>query len=118
MLISFLPRAVTHCNFCQNMVLFIYVGREERDMKISELNKQQRALINGSFHNEVEFDWEDDELLEVLLGNLPKIRLNCKEQESRKFVYEIESLYKSYSFFDTNKEEFLKKIKENILTSV
>ena len=62
-------------------------------MKISELNKQQRALINGSFHNEVEFDWEDDELLEVLLGNLPKIRLNCKEQESRKFVYEIESLY-------------------------
>lgn len=83
-------------------------------MKISELNKQQRALINGSFHNEVEFHWEDDELLDVLLGNLPKIRLNCKEQESRKFVYEIESLYNSYNFFNTNKEEFLKKIKENI----
>ena len=83
-------------------------------MNFIQLNKQQRTLINGSFHNKVEFDWEDEELLSILLGRLPKIRLNCKEDGSRKFIYKIESLYNSYSFFNTNKEEFLSKITENI----
>ena len=86
-------------------------------MTNTELNKYHRGRMKGTCREAVQFDWQDGEFMDFLLGGLPVInKEGLREQVQDKQVqdkyYRLEKAYQTYSFFSTDRERFYSDIKE------
>lgn len=79
-------------------------------MNYIELNKEQKLSMRGICQNTEEFDWEDQHILNVLAGDLSKLRMHSENREVQVLMHEIEKLYETYSFFNTDKDLFISNI--------
>ena len=73
--------------------------------------------MKGTCREAVQFDWQDGEFMDFLLGGLPVInKEGLREQVQVKQVqdkyYRLEKAYQTYSFFSTDRERFYSDIKE------
>lgn len=84
-------------------------------MTNTELNKYHRGRMQGTCREAVQFDWQDGEFMDFLLGGLPVInKEGLREQVQDKQVqdkyYRLEKAYQTYSFFSTDRERFYSDI--------
>ena len=78
-------------------------------MTNTELNKYHRGRMQGTCREAVQFDWQDGEFMDFLLGGLPVInKEGLREQVQDKQVqdkyYRLEKAYQTYSFFSTDNQ--------------
>lgn len=86
-------------------------------MEHKQLNLRNRKKMNGICKAEIEMQWEDSELLEILLGMLPKIRRTSDDEKVRKQINQLENVLKSYNVYETNKEKFIQSL-GNIVSDI
>lgn len=76
-----------------------------------DLNKLHRGKMNGTCNHSVQFDWQDGEFMDLLLGSLPPIRSGELREKARDISMQLEQTYSNYSYFSTDREKFLGEIK-------
>ena len=76
-----------------------------------ELNKIHRDKMKGTCSETVQFDWQDGEFMDFLLGGLPIIHKEGLRDKAQDKYYRLEKTYRTYSFFSTDKEKFFSDIK-------
>jgi hypothetical protein len=81
-------------------------------MTNKELNKKHRDRMKGACNESVQFDWQDDEFMDFLLGGLPAIRKESLRDKAQDKYVRLENTYRTYSYFSTDKDQFLADIKE------
>jgi len=81
-------------------------------MTNTELNKYHRGRMKGTCSEAVQFDWQDGEFMDFLLGGLPVIRKESLRDKAQDKYHRLEKAYRTYSFFSTDKEKFFSDIKE------
>ena len=77
-----------------------------------ELNKKHRDRMKGTCNESVQFDWQDGEFMDFLLGGLPVIRKESLRDKAQDKYVRLENTYRTYSYFSTDKDKFLADIKE------
>lgn len=82
----------------------------------TELNKTHKDRMKGTCDNSCKFEWQDGTFMGLLLGGLPEIHDTGLNDESRKPYARLESLYRTYSAFSTDKEIFFSDVKELVAT--
>lgn len=86
-------------------------------MEYKQLNLRNRKKMNGICKAEIEMQWEDSELLDILLGVLPKVRRKRDDEKVGKQINDLEKVLKSYDIYATNKEKFIESL-SNIVTDI
>lgn len=86
-------------------------------MEYKQLNLRNRKKMNGICKAEIEMQWEDSELLDILLGVLPKVRRTRDDEKAGKQINDLENVLKSYDVYATNKEKFMELI-NNIVADI
>ena len=86
-------------------------------MEYKQLNLRNRKKMNGICKAEIEMQWEDSELLDILLGVLPKVRRTRDDEKVGKQINDLEKVLKSYDIYATNKEKFIESL-SNIVTDI
>lgn len=81
-------------------------------MSNTELNKYHRGKMKGTCGEDVQFEWQDGEFMDFLLGGLPVIRKEGLRDKAQDKYDRLEKAYRTYSFFSTDKETFFSDIKE------
>ena len=61
-----------------------------------------------------EMEWQDDSLMNTLLGSIPKIRHLNGDNEIAEELKELEEIYKTYDVYETNKDQFIDEIDKKI----
>lgn len=84
-------------------------------MEYKLLNLRNRKKMNGICKSEIEMEWEDSELIEILLGKLPKVRRTRDDEKVTKQINALENMLRNYDVFSTNKEQFIKEISQIVL---
>lgn len=82
----------------------------EANMNYIDLNKYNKGHISGTCSNDTHFEWEDNDFMEYLLGELPKLKSYAANRQTPAKFYELSTLYRSYNFMTTNPSEFLQQI--------
>ena len=59
-------------------------------MEYKLLNLRNRKKMNGICKSEIEMEWEDSELTEILLGTLPKVRRTRDDEKVTKQINVLE----------------------------
>ena len=77
-----------------------------------ELNKIHRDKMKGTCSESVQFDWQDDKFMDILLGNLPVIHKEGLHGKAQDKYFQLEKTYQTYNYFSTDKEKFFSEIKE------
>ena len=80
------------------------------------LNDNQRKRMKQISNSDFKMEWENPEFLDVLAGQLPKIRQTQQDKGANVEISSLEKLYSQYNFFKTDRDVFLKNIKELINT--
>ena len=83
-------------------------------MNYKELNLKNEDWIKTTCHNEITFDWEDDDILTIAVGNLPKFGHYREDQKYQDEYAELGKIYNSYDFFTTEKSKFLSSLQSKI----
>lgn len=84
-------------------------------MEYKQLNLSNRKKMNGICKSDIEMQWEDTELLNILLGNLPKLRRTRDGEKIEKQIWHLEKILKSYDVFTTEKESFIKEVNDIVM---
>ncbi len=79
-------------------------------MNYKELNKIQRTKMNNICNNDYEMEWEEPNFMNIIMGNLPKIRRYSDDGDISKELYLLKRILLSYNPFCTDKDEFIKKV--------
>lgn len=79
--------------------------------KITDIHRRK---MNEICNNSWTFTWEKPWLIDVLSGNLPKIRETNNDKEIQNDIYSLKQLFNNYDACISNKKNFLKKAKEMI----
>lgn len=80
-------------------------------MKYTEINKHHRAKARGTCSVSSHFEWQDNNFMDLLLGNLPPIKYNNVNKASQQ-LHQLKMQYENYCFFNTDKHNFLTTIKQ------
>lgn len=81
-------------------------------MDYQKVNSHHRRKINEITNNNIEMEWNDPDLLEMLIGKLPKLASYDSRKDGYKEFLNLKKIYDSYNCFETDKEKFLTQIKE------
>lgn len=81
-------------------------------MSYVELNENQRKKINQICSMNYKFDWEDKNIIKILMGKLPRIRHYSDETRIKKEIYRLEECYNKYNFFKVDKVKFIQDIEK------
>ena len=65
--------------------------------------------MKGSIHNDTAMSWNDDTLMDILLGHVPQIRATRKDNEVRSEIGELKNILDSYRYESTNGNTFLEE---------
>lgn len=76
-------------------------------MEYKQLNLRNRKKMNGIYKAEIEMQCEDSELLDILLGALPKVRRTRDDEKVGKQISALENVLKTYDVYATSKEKFI-----------
>lgn len=79
-------------------------------MNFRELNAQNVIKMRGTCHNTTQFDWEDRNFMDLLLGKLPVVRTTSAPSEISSLCYNLARKCREYNFFTTDKNNFLIEI--------
>lgn len=79
-----------------------------------ELNKYHRKRMNQICSMDYKFEWEDKNIINILLGNLPKIWHYSDETKVKKEIDRLEEYYNKYNFFKVDRVKFIQDIKKLI----
>lgn len=80
-------------------------------MTNTELNKYHRGRMKGTCSEAVQFDWQDGEFMDFLLGGLPVIHKESLRDKAQDKYYRLEKAYRTYSFFSTD-DEYIAKMEQ------
>lgn len=83
-------------------------------MNIDEINITNRNYMRGTIHHDYEMKWEDDTLMETLLGQLSSIRPTAHDDTVRNEIKHLDSILKSYNYEKTDSSKFLKEVEDAI----
>lgn len=75
-----------------------------------ELNKYHRGKMRGTCGEAAQFEWQDGEFMDFLLGGLPVIKKEGLRDKAQDKYYRLEEAYRTYNFFSTDKEKFFSDI--------
>lgn len=81
-------------------------------MDYKKVNKYHREKINEITNNNIEMEWNDPNLIEMLIGKLPKLVSYDSMKDGYEEFLNLKKIYDSYNSFETDKEKFLTQIKE------
>lgn len=81
-------------------------------MNYKTLNEQQKRKINSIVSNAVQMEWEDADILNTLLGELPVVKRYQREDKIQKEIYKLINLIKEFNSFTADQEKFLSDIQE------
>lgn len=81
-------------------------------MDYQKVNEYHKRKINEITNNNIEMEWNNPELLEILIGKLPKLVSYDFRKDGYKEFLNLKKIYDSYNSFETDKEKFLIQIKE------
>lgn len=70
--------------------------------------------MNGTCTVSTHFEWQDGDFMDFLLGQLPAIKKDPSSNKAADKIHRLESKYRTYNFFDTNKDDFLAEIQSLI----
>ena len=85
-------------------------------MNYQDLNQKHKQLIETSNSiNTIQYEWENKDFINILLGELPPLHITDINQNQLKT--DLINLYKSYDFYSTNQTLFLTELK-NIYTQL
>ena len=79
-------------------------------MKYTEINLTHKTKMNGTCTVSTHFEWQDGDFMDFLLGQLPAIKKDPSSNKAADKIHRLESKYRTYNFFDTNKDDFLEEI--------
>lgn len=79
-------------------------------MNYIEINEKQRKRINQICSMNYQFDWEDKNIINILIGELPKIRHYSDETKIKKEIQHLEEYYDKYNFFRVDKNKFIQDV--------
>lgn len=85
-------------------------------MDCKSLNKIQRDKMNAITKNVFEMEWENPEFMDILMGELPKVRHSQGDDDILAEINQLKKELLSYDAFSSNKEEFISKISNCIDT--
>ena len=74
--------------------------------QLNELNKKQ---MSGTCGNDTHFEWEDENLMSFLLGNLPELKAYSADGKMPTRFHELSKAYHSYNFMETE-SSFMQEI--------
>lgn len=77
-----------------------------------ELNKIHKDKIKGTCSENVHFEWQDNEIMNILLGGLPRIYEEGLKGKGTVKFFQLKKVYQAYSYFSTDAEKFLIDIVE------
>lgn len=80
-------------------------------MNYKTLNDFNKGRMKGTCNNTNIFEWEDDDLLDFLKGNLPRLYNPSKNQDISDLFLQLSKVYSSYNYFVTEPNAFLKDLK-------
>lgn len=80
-------------------------------MNYIKLNEKNRKQFNGITKSKQIIEWEDPDLLDILLGKLPKVKLYSQKNEFSSEIKELKKLYQNYNFIVDGNKGFLETIK-------
>ncbi len=83
-------------------------------MTIIEINKKNRNAMKGSIHNDLEMAWNDNTLMDVLLGHVPKLRPTKSDSKANREIHKLKEVLEKYQFSETNAEAFLNEVSDII----
>lgn len=83
-------------------------------MQYQELNAMQKRHIKSQCTSDMHFEWEEQGILEILGGSLPKLRPSNENEKSRALIWELEKFYLSYDAFVTDTTAFLNTLREKV----
>ena len=81
-------------------------------MDYQKVNEYHKTKINEVTNNNIEMEWNDPYLLEILMGKLPKLAAYDNRKDGYEEFLNLKKIYDSYNSFETDKEKFLIQIKE------
>jgi len=81
-------------------------------MNNRDLNKIHKNKMKGTCSEAVHFEWQDGDILNILLGDLPKIHREDLSNKALDKLLKLEKRYQAYNAFSTNIEKFLSDIVE------
>lgn len=73
------------------------------------ITDDHRRKMNGICNNSWKYNWENPWLIDVLSGNLPKIRETSNDKEIQNEINSLEKLFNNYDACLSDKELFLNK---------
>lgn len=79
-------------------------------MNLKELNALNATKMKGTCHNTTQFDWEDPDFMDLLLGELPEVRTTSAPKEISSLCYKLDRKCREYNFFTTDRKRFLAEI--------
>lgn len=71
-----------------------------------ELNKIHKDKIKGTCSENVHFEWQDNEIMNILLGGLPRIYEEGLKGKGTVKFFQLKKVYQAYSYFSTDAENF------------
>lgn len=83
-------------------------------MDYKTLNELHRKKMSTELSVDFEMEWQDDSLMNTLLGSIPKIRHLNGDNEIAEELKELEGIYKTYDVYETNKDQFIDEIDKKI----
>ena len=81
-------------------------------MEYKQLNLSNRKKMNGICKSDIEMQWEDTELLNILLGTLPRVRRTIDDKKVEKQIWRLEKILKSYDVFTSERESFINEVND------
>ena len=79
-------------------------------MNCSDLNKKNKEQMERSCRIKEHFEWEDNEIFNILLGDLPTFSSHSNNIDIREKEIQLLKIYNSYEFPLKNSEMFLSEI--------
>lgn len=83
-------------------------------MNYASLNDNNKRRIKSICCSDAEMRWEDPDLVDKLIGELPKIRSTKYDDKVPKELAALKDYYYSYDYIESNNSSFIAKVKELI----
>lgn len=84
-------------------------------MNFIELNDKNRKRMNNLIKEDFSFKWEDNNLLNILSGELPSISMRRYNDNTVNEIMRLEALINEYDFFRCNNDkDYINKLKDSI----
>lgn len=83
-------------------------------MDYKSLNNMQRDKINQISKPDYFMEWEDPDIMEYLMGELPEIRMYKYDNEIKKEITSLKKVLSNYNAFISEKSDFLEEVEKKI----